>query len=113
MVVAKVVSHKDLQRKMILALEEFAHFEAIDVRHQAGILDVTRTREEETIFAASDRIAAIIESLDIDVSRRTGKRIDGQPNEVRTNDAFPAARKSPGRRPHVALRYSSHVFFAR
>ncbi|MHA1908569.1 MAG: V-type ATP synthase subunit I [Candidatus Thorarchaeota archaeon] len=75
MLVAKVVSHKDLERKMILALEEFGLFEPIDVRHQAGLLESTRTRDEETVFAVSERIAAVIESLDLDTSRGIGKRI--------------------------------------
>ncbi len=88
MIVAKVVSHKDLERKMILALEEFAHFEAIDVRHQAGILDISRTRDEETIFAASDRVASIIESLGIDVTRRIGKRMDISDRDIKDSIAY-------------------------
>jgi V/A-type H+-transporting ATPase subunit I len=74
MLVAKVVSHKDLERKMILALEEFGLFEPIDVRHQAGLLESSRTRDEETVFSVSERIAVIIESLDLDTSRGIGGR---------------------------------------
>ncbi len=74
MLVAKVVSHIDLERKMILALEEFGLFEPIDVRHQAGLLDSKRTRDEETVFAVSDRIASVIESLNLDTSRGVGEK---------------------------------------
>jgi len=82
MLVAKVVSHRDLERKMILALEEFSLFEPIDVRHQAGILEVKRTRDEETVFAASDRIQVILESLDIETSRGIGKRATVDDREI-------------------------------
>lgn len=74
MLVAKVVSHRDLERKMILALEEYGLFEPIDVRHQAGILEVKRSRDEETVFAASERLLVILESLGLDPSRGIGKR---------------------------------------
>ncbi len=76
MLVAKVVTHRDFERQMILALEEFGLFEPIDVRHQAGILEGTRTRDEETVFAVSDRLSLVIESLGLDASRGIGKRIE-------------------------------------
>lgn len=82
MLVAKVVSHKDLERKLILALEEFGLFEPIDVRHQAGILEVKRTREEETVFAVSDRISNIIESLGLNPSRGIGIRTEVDDREL-------------------------------
>ncbi len=88
MLVAKVVSHKDLQRKMILALEEFGLFEPIDVRHQAGILEVKRTRDEETVFAASDRMAIILESLDIDTGRGIGKRTEVDNQRISDSISF-------------------------
>ena len=75
MLIAKVVSHKDLERKMVLALEEFGLFEPIDVRHQAGLLEGKRTRDEETVFAVGERISVIIESLDLDASRGSGEKI--------------------------------------
>ena len=47
----------------ILALEEFGFLEFIDVRQQAGIINVQKTRDEETVFVASERLSTIIESL--------------------------------------------------
>lgn len=76
MLVAKVVSHRDLERKFILALEEFGFLEFIDVRQQAGIIDVKKTRDEETVFVASERILTIIESLDIDPIRGASTRAE-------------------------------------
>ncbi len=78
MLVAKVVTHKDLERKMILALEEFGLFEPIDVRMQAGILQAKRTGEEETVFTSSDRINAVIESLSLNTSRGSSLRTEVQ-----------------------------------
>ena len=75
MLVAKVVAHRDLERNCIRALEDFGLFEFIDVRHQAGIIDVKRTRDEETVFVASDRIDVILESLELDTARGTSSRI--------------------------------------
>ena len=72
MIVAKVVSHKDFERQVLMSLEEFSLFEFIDVRRQAGIVDVKRTRQEETVYAALDRIAKVLESLGIDNAKRTG-----------------------------------------
>ncbi|MDF1539760.1 MAG: V-type ATPase 116kDa subunit family protein [Candidatus Thorarchaeota archaeon] len=76
MLVAKVVTHKDYERQMILALEEFGLFEPIDVRHQAGILEGTRTRDEETVFAVSERFSVVIESLGLETFRGIGKRTE-------------------------------------
>ncbi|TFG33511.1 hypothetical protein EU527_08140 [Candidatus Thorarchaeota archaeon] len=70
MIVAKVVSHKDLERKVLLALEEFGFFEFIDVRRQAGLIEVKRTREEETVFVVLERLEKIVTSLGIDPQRR-------------------------------------------
>ncbi|TFG31905.1 hypothetical protein EU527_11300 [Candidatus Thorarchaeota archaeon] len=72
MIVAKVVSHKDLERKVLLALEEFGFFEFMDVRRQAGLIEVKRTREEETVFIALERLDKIITSLGLDPLRRKG-----------------------------------------
>ncbi|MCK4566975.1 MAG: hypothetical protein KAU48_06670, partial [Candidatus Thorarchaeota archaeon] len=73
MIVAKVISHRDLERQVLLALEEFGAFEFLDVRRQAGLVDVKRTREEETVFTAMDRLEKIINSLDLDPRRSTGQ----------------------------------------
>ncbi|MHA1959652.1 MAG: V-type ATP synthase subunit I [Candidatus Thorarchaeota archaeon] len=76
MLVAKVVSHRDLDRKVILALEEFARIEFIDVRRQAGIVDVKKSREEQTVYTIRDRLIRIIETLGIDRDRRMGERTE-------------------------------------
>lgn len=76
MIVAKVVSHKELERKVLLAIEEFGFFEFIDVRRQAGLIEVKRTREEETVFTALDRIERIVASLELDTSRHMGKPLE-------------------------------------
>ena len=76
MVVAKVVSHRDLERQVKQALEEFGLFQIIDVRRQAGIADVRRSREEETVFVAQDRIVKILNLLDIDPTKKMGDRTE-------------------------------------
>ncbi|MHA2375241.1 MAG: V-type ATP synthase subunit I [Candidatus Thorarchaeota archaeon] len=76
MLVAKVVSHRDLERETILALEEFAQFEFIDVRHQAHAVEVKRSREEELVFVAHDRLSTIIESLGLEPKRGLGARVE-------------------------------------
>jgi V/A-type H+-transporting ATPase subunit I len=72
MIVAKVVSHKDFERQVLMSLEEFSLFEFIDVRRQAGIIDVKRTRDEETVFSALERLTKVNESLELDPTTRTG-----------------------------------------
>ncbi|MHA2081181.1 MAG: hypothetical protein ACW99H_08565, partial [Candidatus Thorarchaeota archaeon] len=72
MIVAKVVSHRDFERQVLMSLEEFSLFEFIDVRRQAGIVDVKRTRNEETAYSALERLTKVLESLDVDYSKRTG-----------------------------------------
>jgi V/A-type H+-transporting ATPase subunit I len=72
MIVAKVVSHRDFERQVLMSLEEFSLFEFIDVRRQAGIVDVKRTRNEETAYSALERLTKVLESLEIDYTKRTG-----------------------------------------
>ncbi|MFW9963156.1 MAG: V-type ATP synthase subunit I [Candidatus Sifarchaeia archaeon] len=72
MIVAKVVSHKDFERQVLMSLEKFSLFEFIDVRRQAGLVDVKRTRSEETVYSALERITRVLESLEVDYTRRTG-----------------------------------------
>ncbi len=76
MIIAKVISHRDLERKVLLALEEFGAFEFLDVRRQAGLVEVKRNREEETVFTALDRLEKIISTLDLDSSRSTGQVLE-------------------------------------
>ncbi|OLS27243.1 MAG: hypothetical protein ThorAB25_20430 [Candidatus Thorarchaeota archaeon AB_25] len=72
MIVAKVVSHRDFERQVLMSLEEFSLFEFIDVRRQAGIVDVKRTRDEETAYSALERLTKVLESLEVDYTKRTG-----------------------------------------
>ena len=76
MIVAKVVSHRDFERQVLMAIEDFSLFEFIDVRKQAGIVDIKRTRDEETVYSASDRLTRVLESLGIESARKTGVLID-------------------------------------
>jgi V/A-type H+-transporting ATPase subunit I len=76
MIVARVVSHKDYEREVLLALQAFGLFEFIDVTQHASIVDVKRSRDEETVFVALDRIMKMIDSLDLDSTRRAGPKIE-------------------------------------
>jgi V/A-type H+-transporting ATPase subunit I len=76
MIVARVVSHKDYEREVLLALQTFGRFEFIDVTKQASIVDVKRSRDEETVFVALDRIVKLVDSLGLESSRRTGSKIE-------------------------------------
>ncbi len=72
MIVAKVVSHRDFERQVLKSIEEFSLFEFIDVRRQAGIIDVKRTRDEETVYLAQERLTKVLESLALNYRKRTG-----------------------------------------
>ncbi|MFW9980951.1 MAG: V-type ATP synthase subunit I [Candidatus Thorarchaeota archaeon] len=76
MIVAKIVSHRDFERQVLMAIEDFSLFEFIDVRKQAGIVDIKRTRDEETVFSAHERLTRVLDSLNIDYTRKTGVFID-------------------------------------
>ena len=72
MVVAKIVTHKDLEREVILSLEEFGLLEFIDVRQQIGIHEVAPAPGEEAALTLLDRLTTIATSLGLDTTRRTG-----------------------------------------
>ncbi len=72
MIVAKIVSHRDRERQVLLGIDEFGAFEFLDVRRQAGLVEVKRSREEETVFTALERLDKIVVSLDLDPHRSTG-----------------------------------------
>jgi V/A-type H+-transporting ATPase subunit I len=76
MIVAKVVSHRDLERRVLLALEEYGSFEFIDVRRQAGLIEVKRTRDEETVFSVLDRLDKIVNTLELSSGIRSSKLIE-------------------------------------
>ncbi len=88
MSVAKIVSHRELERKLILALEEFSSFEPIDVRQQAGIIEIRRTRDEEAVFAANDRLLILVESLDLNLQRRTSSKINVEDSKITQSLSF-------------------------
>lgn len=67
MMVAKVVAHRDLERQVIVALEEFGFFEFIDVRHQVGVTELKRSRDEDAVFAGLDRYNSLVSFLKLDV----------------------------------------------
>jgi len=74
--VAKVVSHRDLERQVIFALGEFGQFEFIDVRLQAQFIEVRKTREEETGLVALEKLVKVMESLGLDPERSGGQRTE-------------------------------------
>ncbi|MHA2432140.1 MAG: V-type ATP synthase subunit I [Candidatus Thorarchaeota archaeon] len=76
MIIARVVSHIDYEREVLLALEEFGLFEFIDVTRQATVVEVKRSRDEETVFVADDRLAKVLVSLGMKPGRGTGIRVE-------------------------------------
>jgi V/A-type H+-transporting ATPase subunit I len=88
MIVAKIVTHRDFERQVILALEEFGHFEFIDVRRQAGLSEVKRTRDEETVFAAFDRLEKVVDALGLLTDRRHGKVIEIDDTTIQSSISF-------------------------
>ena len=94
MIIAKVISHRDLERKVLLALEEFGAFEFLDVRRQAGLVEVKRNREEETVFTALDRLEKIISTLDLDSNRSTGQVLEV--DESTLNNSLELVSGAPG-----------------
>ncbi len=82
MIIGRVVSHKDYEREVLLALEEFGHFEFIDVTRQATVVEVKRSRDEETVFAASDRLTRVLDSLGIETGRASGIKVEIDDREL-------------------------------
>jgi V/A-type H+-transporting ATPase subunit I len=82
MIIARVVSHKDYEREVLLALEEFGHYEFIDVTRQATVVEVKRTRDEETVFVGSDRLIKVLDSLGIEPSRSSAVRVEIDDREL-------------------------------
>ncbi len=72
MVVARVVSHRSLEREVLRALEDFGHFQFIDVPRQAGIVKVELTREENTVISAMGRVTRLLDLLRLEPSVRSG-----------------------------------------
>ncbi|MGY5852579.1 MAG: V-type ATPase 116kDa subunit family protein [Candidatus Thorarchaeota archaeon] len=90
MKVAKVVTHQERERDVLMALQEFGRFEFIDVPKQAGIVEIVKTREEETVYTALDRVTKLVESLELDTARRSGTRIEVSDTSLEESLSFVA-----------------------
>ena len=86
MMIAKVVAHRDLEREVIVALEEFGLFEFIDVRHQIGVTELRRSRDEEAVFAGLDRCNSLVSFLKLDVQHHSGMMDDV--NDINLSDSL-------------------------
>ena len=82
MLVAKVATRVDLERQLILALEEFGLFEPIDIRQQVGYVEIRKSREEESVFIILDQLAEMIGSLGLNVNRHVGKALPVDDGEL-------------------------------
>ena len=76
MIVAKIVSHRDFERQVLLGIEEFGAFEFLDIRRQAGLVEVKRSRDEETVFSVLDRLEKVVLSLDLNPHRSSGQVLE-------------------------------------
>lgn len=74
--VAKVVSHRDLERQVILALGQFSQFEFIDVQLQAEFIEVKKSQIEEDVLDALERLSKVVDLLGIDLRKSSGQRIE-------------------------------------
>ncbi len=83
MLIAKIVAHRDYERAIIQAIEEFGKFEFIDVRYQAGLGELKKSRNEEAVYTNLDRLSNIITSLELDPKRHSGRRIEIDDNSLR------------------------------
>jgi V/A-type H+-transporting ATPase subunit I len=75
MAVAKLATRRDLDRQLLLTLEEFGLFEPIDIRQQITIQEPKKTREEESVIILYGQLTEMINSLGLDVNCRTSQRI--------------------------------------
>lgn len=76
MVIAKIVAHKDLEREVILSLEEFGLFEFIDVRQQIGVVEHKPTPSEEAVLSLLERLNTLVTHLGLDTTKRIGSFVD-------------------------------------
>ncbi|MHA1771830.1 MAG: V-type ATP synthase subunit I [Candidatus Thorarchaeota archaeon] len=76
MVIAKIVTHKDFEREVLLSLEEFGLLEFIDIRQQTGVFEIPPSSGEEAALNLLDRLTHIASSLGLDVTRRIGQFVD-------------------------------------
>ncbi len=95
MAVARIVAHKDLEREVLLSIEEFGLFEFIDLRHQVGVLEVKKSSDEEAVVALHQRISNVVSALGLDTGRGTGHRIEFDESDLTnclkmTNDVLKA-----------------------
>jgi len=82
MLVAKVATRLDLERQLIVSLEEFSLFEPIDIRQQVGYIEIRKSREEESVFVILDQLTEMINSLGLNVSRHIGQRVPVDDGEL-------------------------------
>lgn len=76
MLIVRIVTHRDFDRNLTMALEEFGRLELIDVRHQAGVAEVKKTREELTVYSVKDRLDRILNILGLHPTKRFGQPIE-------------------------------------
>ncbi len=76
MQIAKIVAHRDYERRVIQAIETFGLFEFIDVRYQAGLGAVRLSRDEEAVYTVLDRLSNIMTSLGLDPKRYAGRCVE-------------------------------------
>lgn len=75
MLVSKIVSRKELDREVILALEEFGNFEFIDLTQQAKVGEVEKSRQEKTVYAAIERVQSLVDNLGLNPETEKGSPI--------------------------------------
>jgi V/A-type H+-transporting ATPase subunit I len=82
MLVAKLVTRIDLERQLIVSLEEFGLFEPIDIRQQVGFIEIKKSREEESVYVILDQLTEMIGSLGLNVNRHIGQRVPVDDGEL-------------------------------
>jgi V/A-type H+-transporting ATPase subunit I len=82
MLVAKITTQIDLERQLIKSLEEFGLFEPIDIRQQVGFVEISKSREEESVYAILDQLTEMIGALGLNVKRHRGKRVPVDDGEL-------------------------------
>ena len=82
MLVAKVATRMELERQLIISLEEFGLFEPIDIRQQVGYVEIRKSREEESVFMILDQLTEMVTALGLNVNRHVGQRVPVDDGEL-------------------------------
>ena len=82
MLVAKVATRIDLERQLIMSIEEFGLFEPIDIRQQVGFVEIKKSREEESVYVIMDQLNEMIGALGLNVNRSVGQRVPVDDGEL-------------------------------